>query len=43
MIVIVVMVAFVAGMIGGVLGAAFLEAYFQRREDNRIGENDEVE
>jgi hypothetical protein len=33
----VVLVALVAGCVGGVIGAAFMEVYFQRMESNKIG------
>jgi hypothetical protein len=39
--VVVVIVALVAGAIGGVMASAFMEAYLQRREANRITEYSE--
>jgi hypothetical protein len=39
--VVVVLVALVAGAIGGIVSSAFLEAYLQRKEANRITEYSE--
>jgi uncharacterized protein YneF (UPF0154 family) len=40
--VVVVLVALVAGAFGGVMASAFMEAYMQRKEHNRITEYSEA-
>ena len=37
-----VLVAMVAGFIGGLMAAAFMEAYLQRQESNKIGEYEAI-
>lgn len=42
-VILIVIIAMSAGVVGGLLGAAFFEAYMQRQQANHIGEFEHVE